>query len=504
MIQAVDRRRRSRDLLGGLVSLALLGALMVGVPIVLARNIGWPLPRGHLSTAVAWHALASPLPDTFWPKALGLVGWIVWGWLALGVSTEAIDSARRRTTSGFRGARISRRITGRLVVKVVLAIGIAYGLLVHGTSAGASEHQVVSNTRPVPAASPTLQFVEQFGFGFSAAGALFALDRLRRAQQRYRSVGAAIAMPGPDLVPVERKMRAGISQPPEAVDEVLRVAVNGADVAPTEWARPDRREQPEVEVAVLGPVEVRGAVREFTRARSLDLVVFLAFHPGGVEREVWAEVMWPGRQVPRQTLDSTVSVARSALGSARDGSRHFPTGRGRLRLGPGVSSDWERFVALARQEVALAEQDGRTVREEALGLIRGRPFEGLKNVDWTLYEGVAATMESHVVDLASRHAIERLDSGDAGAAEWACRQGLKVSPYDERLYRALMQAADAAGNRVGVVAIMDELRSVVYEGVEPFDGVHPETEELYCRLTGASELRGTRRGWARSRRAVSA
>ena len=286
-------------------------------------------------------------------------------------------------------------------------------------------------------------------------------------------------MPGPELAAVERNLRAGIAQPPEAVHELVQIAGTAPDRPSRAWVRRDCVPEPEIEIAVLGPVEVRGAAREFTRAGSLDLVVYLALHPEGVDRNLWAEVMWPGRTVPRPTLDSTVSVARSALGIARDGSRHFPTGRGKMKLGPGVTSDWDKFVELSKMEGAEA-------RAEALGLIRGRLFEGLKNADWILYEGVSALMESRVVDVAITHATECLEAGDAGGAEWAARQGIIVSPYDERLYRLLMQAADAAGNRATIVAIMAELRAVVYEDVIPADTIHPETEALFRRLTGRS------------------
>jgi hypothetical protein len=67
--------------------------------------------------------------------------------------------------------------------------------------------------------------------------------------------------------------------------------------------------------------------------------------------------------------------------------------------------------------------------------------------------------------------------------EWAARQGLRVSAYDERLYRVLMRAADVAGNPAGVESVISELTHLVADDVEPFDAVHPETLELYRALS---------------------
>ena len=45
---------------------------------------------------------------------------------------------------------------------------------------------------------------------------------------------------------------------------------------------------PEVEVAVLGPVEIRGITVGFSRASALELVVYLALRPTGAANDTWA------------------------------------------------------------------------------------------------------------------------------------------------------------------------------------------------------------------------
>ena len=58
-----------------------------------------------------------------------------------------------------------------------------------------------------------------------------------------------------------------------------------------------------------------------------------------------------------------------------------------------------------------------------------------------------------------------------------------ASPYDERLYRVLMRAADAAGNPAGVDTVWRELLSVLDADLELVDDeLHPETIALYAAL----------------------
>lgn len=258
----------------------------------------------------------------------------------------------------------------------------------------------------------------------------------------------------------------------------------------------------EVEVAVLGPVEVRGTRRPLRRAHAAELVVYLALHPRGVSTDVWAAALWPDRCMAPATLHSTISAARQALGRSSDGVEHLPKSRGRLRLAASVTTDWHRFEALrrsARPQHRLA----------ALRLVRGRPFSGLETADWPVLEGHAAEMEESVASVALAEADRYLHHGDGAAAAWAARRGLRACPYDERLYRALLRAADAQGNPGGVEAVMVELGRVLGSeepgqglpagppgsapptrgwppsrlGPPPLALVHPETANLYCALT---------------------
>ena len=153
-------------------------------------------------------------------------------------------------------------------------------------------------------------------------------------------------------VPVEGVL--GSEEPPsfdlprmeaEAMVETAETETVEPEVAKAEMVEAEAAV--EVEVAVLGPVEVHGNARQFTRAWAKELVVYLAMHPGGSSNETWATVLWPDRLMAPSSLHSTASVARRSLGQARDGGDHLPKGHGRLELADTVGTDWDRFVRLA-------------------------------------------------------------------------------------------------------------------------------------------------------------
>jgi DNA-binding SARP family transcriptional activator len=240
---------------------------------------------------------------------------------------------------------------------------------------------------------------------------------------------------------------------------------------------------PEVDVRVLGEIEIAGVDR-IDRGKSEELIVYLALHPQGVDADQLTEALWPGRPPARGTFNTTVAVARTALGGGEDGSPRLPHAHnGVYRLDPSIGLDWTRFQALAARGFAAGE-DGAEDLRDALELVRGRPFEGARprTYGWAELDEAPA-MASTIVDVADRLADLCLREGDHSGAAWAARRGLATAPYDERLYRRLMLAADQAGNPAGVEAVMDELlRRLDDDELEPYDSLHTTTRELYERL----------------------
>ncbi|MGO9560599.1 MAG: AfsR/SARP family transcriptional regulator [Acidimicrobiales bacterium] len=237
------------------------------------------------------------------------------------------------------------------------------------------------------------------------------------------------------------------------------------------------RDPPAVVVRLLGPVDVVGATTSLDRRpRVTELVVYLALHPDGCAGESIATAVWPDRRVPPQTLANRLSEARQALGEAPFGRPRVRRVSGRHVLSPDVSTDWAEFERLTASGTSEAQWN------EALAMIRGKPFEGLTECGWALLEGFVATIEGRIIDIACRLASRSLDDGNATHAEWALRRALMASPWDERLYRMLMVVNHASGNRGGVESALRSLAHVLDWRGDPIDGVHPETAQLYRQL----------------------
>jgi DNA-binding SARP family transcriptional activator len=260
--------------------------------------------------------------------------------------------------------------------------------------------------------------------------------------------------------------------------------------------------QPEVEIFVLGPIDIRGAAHRFSRKAARELAVYLAFHRSGVRNDVWADALWPDRRIATPTMHSTSSDARRALGRSVTGAEHLPRLGRSVRLEDSVGTDVEQFAR------AASSTDPRRWKE-ALGLVRGRLFEGMHMTDWAVLDGTQAEVESMVVTTALRGAEHCLRHGLGEEAEWMVRRALRASPYDERLYRALLRAAECQGNPSGIRSAMSDLLSVMGESGDavratPFGkryrpiplSIHPQTLALYRELAH-DEVPGARGGAVR-------
>ncbi len=246
-----------------------------------------------------------------------------------------------------------------------------------------------------------------------------------------------------------------------------------------------REPPPSVLVRVLGTVEIEGSA-VFKRAKSRELAVYLAMHPNGVGEAELDEALWPSRDarlVSASTRDSTVSVARTALGGP---TRLLPAqGHGRekrYQLSEAVATDWATFCALHRSARADRKPEALC---EGLELVRGRPFEGViaaRSYGWVHTEGHARHIEAEVADAADLAAAILLGDGRPIDARWAARRGLLADPYIERLWVRLMEAADRLGDSQEIERILDEMDAVL-ELDGDFSGLHPNTIAVYERLS---------------------
>ncbi|MBL8778304.1 MAG: LysM peptidoglycan-binding domain-containing protein [Acidimicrobiales bacterium] len=88
--------RRPLLLIRGVLSLVATLALIVGVPLLLATLVGWPLPTSIPTLHALEEAAQSGISDQVVVNTLAVIAWIAWPQLALALVTEAVGVARGR------------------------------------------------------------------------------------------------------------------------------------------------------------------------------------------------------------------------------------------------------------------------------------------------------------------------------------------------------------------------------------------------------------------------
>jgi DNA-binding SARP family transcriptional activator len=237
-------------------------------------------------------------------------------------------------------------------------------------------------------------------------------------------------------------------------------------------------------VLLLGPVRIEGADDDAVpnrRRRLTELVAYLALHPGATYHQL-DEALWPGKRVPTDTRNATVSRARRWLGNTPDGDPYLPTvaAEGDYRLHPAVGCDWHDLARLARRGLR-AGPDGPADLAAALDLVRGRPFLGVDPRDYGWAEVDIQQMIGTIVDVAHVLSNQRLQAGDGRGAQDAATRGLLAEPCSELLHRDAIRAAAARGDKADVTRIVERLQSQL-EHLDPDGGPEDETIELLDRL----------------------
>jgi DNA-binding SARP family transcriptional activator len=243
-----------------------------------------------------------------------------------------------------------------------------------------------------------------------------------------------------------------------------------------------------LDVSVLGRVQVRvdGRRLRMGRAKSVELLVYLAMHPEGADADELWEALWPDRPMSPALLHTTVSVARRSLRESAERPPLVSDAReGRLyHLAGPLQLDWDRFVQLAEDGTrgGHASADALALAA-ALDLVRGVPFTTAASGSYDWARSERTEMEAAIGSVAERLGQLRLERGDVIGARQAARRGLRGAPYDERLYRLLMWAAHASDNPGGIDSVMHELTSVLGVGS---DDTEWQTRDLYQQLRHAS------------------
>ena len=255
----------------------------------------------------------------------------------------------------------------------------------------------------------------------------------------------------------------------------------------TEVSTPVRKQFPtDVEVRVMGTVDVLGAAQSFTSRRALDLVAYLAFHPDGADRDQLRAHLWPPDDPPSEsTLANTVSRARKALGTDEDGKPYLPrvSPKGIYRLRPEVGTDVARFEALVSAARSDPSDRGRQQLQTALELVRGTPFTGGGDMYRWADFGLRTQIDCMVDSVAHELAERCLEAGDPEGTRRAVMTSLRLVGVCEQCYRWRLVAA--AENPTEMRQIMAELLGLLKrenDQPEADDLISPDLLELYEQL----------------------
>ncbi|WP_312888099.1 hypothetical protein [Nonomuraea rhodomycinica] len=279
----------------------------------------------------------------------------------------------------------------------------------------------------------------------------------------------------------------------QALVELFRTA-GRYDGEPIAEAEPlEDLQPPEVEVRMLGPIEIAGLrpLEEGRMALAAEMLVYLATHPGGVHPVVLGGVLWP-RGVQAMVRDATIARVADWLGEA-----HLRVDdAGRLSLGPGVRTDWALFRELVRR--SHRDTAARAVLlERALGLVRGPLLSGRPpgRYAWLAADDLEYDVSAAVADAAHRLCELRLAQREPEAAVAAVRAALLLAADDEGLWRDLLRATHATRDFVRLRAVVDALtrRSGAYAYT---GGLAPETEALIDELLPAWRIHVVRESTA--------
>jgi len=183
------------------------------------------------------------------------------------------------------------------------------------------------------------------------------------------------------------------------------------------------------------------------------LLFFLVYHDGhhmSAEQILLAmrPNAGPDGDLSRKTMHNNLSKLRRLIGS-----EHLPDA---IAAGgyliAGVGSDWATFRRLTRQADTIGGEQAMRLRTEALGLVRGQPFDGASGdlFEWVDEEHLRTAIASAIATCALRLGDDHLAAGEFDAADAAARSGLLGAKDDYGLWDLGARAIDAREDRTGL------------------------------------------------------
>ncbi|WP_410647988.1 BTAD domain-containing putative transcriptional regulator [Amycolatopsis sp. cmx-4-54] len=216
------------------------------------------------------------------------------------------------------------------------------------------------------------------------------------------------------------------------------------------------------------PGQAEGELRDLSgelSSRPLELLVFLAVHPGGVSRDAIVDALWPNDppRNPASVLRTVLSRVRRALDTATRGTvgELVLAEQGQYRLDPAVVEVdyWDFADAVTRRRTAGTAERRAEGYEAIVAHYGGALADGLDS-DWLV---------------AAREATRR-DALDAVAALARSRVGADpdytldlletaraFDPHNELIYRDIMRLQHSLGRHDAISRTLDLLRTRLAE-----------------------------------------
>jgi len=258
-------------------------------------------------------------------------------------------------------------------------------------------------------------------------------------------------------------------------------------------------ERGEVEICLLGPVEVAGgdmsALEPSRRMAALAVLAYMAAHDRPVNADELAGALWPldarkdnlgGPQ--RKTVMNVISRARLVLGYGARGQERLAYSALGYRLAPEVTSDWARFETLVARARLAPPPEAITGLRMALELVRGEPFGGALSsqfFEWVASEHVDLMLTARVADSAEELGELALEAGDFETVLWAVGKGLQLDTTREELFRLWMHALGRSDRPAKVDDVYRRLMLVLRQRIHPLQEPQEASREVWRSYTAA-------------------
>lgn len=146
--------RRAGRVLGGLAAIAVLAALIIGVPVLLLKTGGFPIPRHVPSWQQVGAALLRHDDGTLFLAAVRDISWLAWAAFTLATLAEAQAAARGRQAPRLAGLGGVQNFAGRLVALAALMFSGPAGTMLAAPPAPVAAAAVLTPPRLSPAFGP--------------------------------------------------------------------------------------------------------------------------------------------------------------------------------------------------------------------------------------------------------------------------------------------------------------------------------------------------------------